>query len=501
MNILDWIKRTYAECIIPINHLHYPLQFDHIYLDFNTIYCRAISKTSMHRDLLDKDSQFMRQVFLEFERVMNGRVVTNQSIYVAMEGAAPLSKTIYQKSKLVYHAMADEWSILNSQMITAGSVFVGKAEKYLYDCFELFLRDKKRNGNADLAMIIDGSTRAGEGEAKIGNFIRATRSTDTRCIISSDVDTVLRTLFCPKPKCYLYDFYNPLYKQRLICVDTLRDQLGESLQDFVLLSLMSDRETAPISVLHSSPGILLPHHRRHPIRLTKLSKRTINLYNFRQFARSLIRDSKVYQLSEAIYSSSTASPDVNPQQRNQLILHYLRHLRWFMDLFITGNDVDSLRFPSEHLKRVQISFIDIATISDNDLQEFQIILDADGRQRVPQKKEPFSAAISLLTLFKGISQQKVLGKYIPPTLLPLHAAYQKGTVTLEDLSKELSRISTWTEDDLWCVQHRPLHLIGNRSAHDCLLSDKAIAQNVITTWHRPICHLPLHYPISDPLPY
>lgn len=503
MGILDWIKKTYAECIIPIHHLNCPLQFDHVYLDFNTIFCRVISKISSHCNILDKDSQFMRQAFLECERVINGRIMANRSIYIAMEGPAPLSKTIYKQSKLIHHAMLNEWFFLNSQMITAGSIFVGKAETYLQDCFKLFVKESRissREG-CDFTIIIDGSTRAGEGEAKVSNIIGTAQSTDTRCIISSDADTVLRSLFCPKPKCYIYDYYSPLAKQLLVCVDTLRNQLGESLHDFVLLSLMSNRETAPISVLHSSIGIVLPHHYKSPFRLTNPSKRTIDLHHFRQFARSLIQDSKLYQLSEATYGSSTANSHRDPQQKRQLTLHYLRHLRWCMDLLITGNDVDSFQFPSEYLKRVQISFNDIANMSDNDIHDFQTILDADARQRIPPRRERFSAAISLLVLFKGITQQKVLEKYIPPTLLSLHTAYQNGSVTLEDLSRELSRISTWTEDDLWCVQHRPLRLIGNRSAHDCLLSDKNLVQNVYTSWHQPsFCHQsPMTLPTSSAL--
>ena len=333
-------------------------------------------------------------------------------------------------------------------------------------------------------MIIDGSTRAGEGEAKISTSIRASQYTETRCIISSDVDSVLRALLCPKPKCYLYDFYNPT-EQRLICVDTLRRRLGDSLHDLVLLALMDDKQTAPVSVLHSSIGITLPQCHRNPIRLTNPSNRTIDLLNFRQFARNLIQESKVYRLSEAAYSSKTNTYS-DPQQRRQLTLHYLRHLRWYMDLYITGNDVNALRFPSKPLKRLQISFTDIANISDTDIQDFQAVLDADGRQRVPPRTEPFSAAISLLTLFKGITRKEILEKYIPSTLLPLHAAYQNGAVTLDNLPEELSRITTWTEHDLWCVQHRPLRLIGNGVRDGCLPDDTTVSQHVNSSWCLPM---------------
>lgn len=450
-----WLREHHKESFLPLQSLRRSIFFDHLYIDFNQILYRAARNAEIGGD--NDYQQMLKHSGFSLKRLVNGEFKAGRLVYLAIDGAAPVAKIALQQSRRTENAYeAQVNGLFDSQQITPGTRFMGSLEHFLQSFAQQHVNLIRNKYDRDFSYIIDGPTRPGEGESKIGNFIKASTLVESRGIVASDSDVYLHSLFWAKPNCYIIDYSQQL---SLFSADMFKSKIGKHALDYYLLCMMSGTDYGP-SIKVANYRFTIPQFKNNPVELTKPEQRSLNLENLRQFARSFIRSPSLHGVTTIYETENEEKRRRDPWKLRQDVLTNLRHLRWVIDLLVTGHGAEISHFSGPINQDSTISFVDIATIDDTDLRAFQTQLDQDGKHCSSSKGDPFSAAISLITLLNGTTNELAM-KYIPAPLLPLHEAFKEGKIGMHDLPSEIAKISSWSEEDLWCLKHRPLTTIGS----------------------------------------
>ena len=450
-----WLREHHKEAFIPIQSLKRSVFFDHLYLDFNQILYRAARNVEVSGD--DGYQQVLKHSGFCLKRFVNREFKAGRLIYVAIDGPAPVAKIALQQSRRTEHAHeAEMHGLFDSQQITPGTKFMGNLERFLKTFAQQHVNLITGRYGRDLSYIIDGPTRPGEGESKIGNFIKASTTMESRGIIASDSDVYLHSLFWTKPNCYIIDYAQQI---SLFSADVFKSRVGKYALDYYVLCMMSGTDYGP-PIKVANYRFTLPQFKSNPMELTKPEQRSLNLENLRHFARCAIRSPSLYGVGTMYETENEEKRRRDPWKLRQNVLTNLRYLRWVVDLLLTGHGAEINHFSGPISQDSTISLADIATIDDTDLQAFQTQLDQDGKHCSSMEIDYFSTAVSLVALLTGTTNE-LATKYIPAPLLPLHEAFQKGKIGIQDLPAEIAKISSWSEEDLWCLKQRSLTTVGS----------------------------------------
>ncbi|KAK6204906.1 Kem1 5 [Scheffersomyces amazonensis] len=191
-------------------------EFDNLYLDMNSILhtCTHSNDGSISRLT---DDQMYAAIFQYIEHLFE-IIKPNEVFYMAIDGVAPRAKMNQQRARRFRTAYEAEENLkkaiengepipkddpFDSNAITPGTEFMAK----LTDNLKYFIHKKiSEDSNwAKIKIILSGHEVPGEGEHKIMEFIRSTRSQDDynpnsrHCIYGLDADLIMLGLVSHDP--------------------------------------------------------------------------------------------------------------------------------------------------------------------------------------------------------------------------------------------------------------------------------------------------------------
>lgn len=450
------------------------LFFDSVYIDVNQFVHRAARFThnagdeSGRIDQRDASgySQMLKHIVHGLEHALRSKAASGKLIYLALDGAAPVAKLSTQQERRAGSAVeALRKGLFDAQQITPGCLFMGAVEIGLKGYFERYVKQKAERYPRLVSMLvaIDGPTRAGEGEHKIVRQIRAEHGrAATRCVLASDADVYLYSLLWNKPSGYIIDPFAA--DQTLFSVDAFKGQVRNA-HDFVLLCLMSGSDYGP-AIKVANYRFLIPHYDKHPLQLVNVDGQSLSVANIRQFAKSFV-SSHASQLVTEIYEQEHRDRvSRDPWKLRQDTLTNLRHLRWALDLLFSGKDADIDHFAGS-ADSASISMVDLAEMPLEDVAAFQAVLDNDAVPQPARAANQFSAAVSAVSLL-GETEPRLAKAYLPAPLHAVHADYVASSgMSLAALRDRIASVTDWSDDDRWCVMHRPVTCISptSKTAH------------------------------------
>lgn len=155
------------------------------------------------------------------------------SFVIAIDGSAPISKILQQRSRRYRAAMSNSSKFFDSNCITPGTSFMERLDEHLTKWLESNRLNLPRN------TIYSGHLLPGEGEHKILEFIRAGKiqGQGANLIYGLDADLTLLALVSPLPRMYLVREN----LQDIVSIDALKNGLNYDLNsntaitDFVLM--------------------------------------------------------------------------------------------------------------------------------------------------------------------------------------------------------------------------------------------------------------------------
>lgn len=171
-------------------------QYDHIALDFNNMLYSGNTLTHV---------EFVRHCVRQASKAVSRNLLATKTLYFALDGAAPAAKMVHQRAKRVDDADSLRRDLLfygvressaSSIELTPGTELMQSvADALSYSACSHLVRSATRLRAPAVAVFVDGSSVAGEGESKIFAHLHARlRENERTLIVSGDSDVVLCAL-------------------------------------------------------------------------------------------------------------------------------------------------------------------------------------------------------------------------------------------------------------------------------------------------------------------
>ena len=177
-----WMRKTFSQHIKTVKmteDLKQTVDIDHFLVDMNGIFHYCCQKTYQYgsfktRSLYKKTSSLQKQKQLfEMVGMYIDKLITfvkpNKTVVLAIDGVAPSSKQIQQRSRRYRSAKENDDGQFDSNAITPGTVFLDHLSKYL----DWFIRKKvSEKAWGDIQIIFSSEKTPGEGEHKLVQYVR-----------------------------------------------------------------------------------------------------------------------------------------------------------------------------------------------------------------------------------------------------------------------------------------------------------------------------------------
>jgi 5'-3' exonuclease len=177
------------------------------------------------------ENDLYKEIILRVDNLT--KFIKPKFVYIALDGIAPSSKQRNQKQRRCHPDQNDLFDVLN---LTTGTKFMKRLSKYLVDHFSKFPGYK-----------ISGTEKPGEGEHKLMNTIRASKSNKSRCVVSCDGDVIMTCLLLNRRE-DTYLFRNNVFIKIHSNLDRDNDaykNLPIPVKDFVVLLCMIGNDHLP----------------------------------------------------------------------------------------------------------------------------------------------------------------------------------------------------------------------------------------------------------------
>ena len=148
------------------------INIDNLYFDLNCLIHPCC------KDLTD-ESEMYKKILDSIHKIVD-IVKPNDMVYIAIDGPCPKPKMIQQR--LRRFKSAKEKKDWDTNKITPGTVFMENLENYIL-----------KNIKIEQKLIFSSSNEPGEGEHKIYDYIRTTKS-DNNCVYGLDADLIMLSL-------------------------------------------------------------------------------------------------------------------------------------------------------------------------------------------------------------------------------------------------------------------------------------------------------------------
>jgi 5'-3' exonuclease len=269
----SWMKKTFNRDIHSIKmnqNMKEIANIDHFLVDMNGIFHYCCQKIYQYgsfkpRDVKEKYKTNSRQKQLQtFEMIGNyvdkliRFVQPNKRVVLAIDGPAPLSKQIQQRSRRYRSAKDREDGVFDSNCITPGTTFLDFLSKYM----DWFIRKKLQEGVwGDIEVVFSSEKVPGEGEHKLVQYVRNNGDINDHYMIQGmDADLVMLSLATHYPYFHIlrenpYKYEHEYYyinminiRQNLVNVLLCEQSLLDDhiyINDFIVMIFLTGNDFLP----------------------------------------------------------------------------------------------------------------------------------------------------------------------------------------------------------------------------------------------------------------
>lgn len=225
-SFFPWLRNNFGQYITKYRSNARISPYDNVHIDMNGLihnsaqriygygqYENTVSPESLSR-ISNKDVyEAVCNDIDKMVHILNPRL----RLVLCVDGVAPLAKQVQQRQRR-YKSQAS--AVFNTAMISPGTSFMKELDEYINS----FLARRKYT----IEVVYSSHECAGEGEAKIMNYIRYYGIEGTNLIYGSDADIILLALCSPAQTVdVIRDDMNGGFS--LISASRIREQLGEQL--------------------------------------------------------------------------------------------------------------------------------------------------------------------------------------------------------------------------------------------------------------------------------
>jgi 5'-3' exoribonuclease 1 len=197
-----------------------PIEVDRFYFDANPLlhyaaqvvgnYGQQYNVLNPYGALsLEQKYEKMYEIFFAGMMKVLGMINPKKSLYIAIDGPAPLAKQAQQRQRRFVAARSRKTGAFDSNSISPGSLFMLGCTRYLHTAIRREANDPKSQWSK-FPITFSPATVPGEGEHKILNHIRAeialdpSYAKDSHCIYGPDGDLIILALCTHLEKIYLF---------------------------------------------------------------------------------------------------------------------------------------------------------------------------------------------------------------------------------------------------------------------------------------------------------
>ncbi|KAK9476015.1 XRN 5'-3' exonuclease N-terminus-domain-containing protein [Lipomyces japonicus] len=370
-----WISERYPYISQPIEGENAP-EFDNLYLDMNGILHNCSHKDSDDATYRISEEQIYTAIFAYLEVIFD-KIRPKNLLFMAIDGVAPRAKMNQQRSRRFRTALDAEKARqkaikegtelpkeppFDTNAITPGTEFMARLTKQLHYFISKKVSEDSRWRNINI--VLSGHEVPGEGEHKIMEYIRSTKSQPgynpniRHCFYGLDADLIMLGLVTHEPHfCLLrekVDFGRQQTRSSgpqqfvLLHLALVREYLEiefkdvqhvisfpynfeKLLDDFILLCFFVGNDFLPnLPLFHINEGVLSYMFEAYKKVLPELTgyltdNGVINLEHFRYFVRELVdfefkifeseNEDDIYLKSKSIDSRTSSSISLTERQR------------------------------------------------------------------------------------------------------------------------------------------------------------------------------------------
>lgn len=173
------VIREYKQIIKTLNsHPNY----EHMFLDSNSIVYDSLRKMEISVSDLDFEKKLIHAVCLQIEIYIK-KINPSKSVFIAFDGVAPVAKLHQQKTRRYKSAFEKQFRIRNdpefkptgswnTANITPGTPFMELLGTQIHSHFSNLQKSKNKKNSLNAKIIISDASEPGEGEHKIYERIR-----------------------------------------------------------------------------------------------------------------------------------------------------------------------------------------------------------------------------------------------------------------------------------------------------------------------------------------
>lgn len=237
--LFPWLVRKFPSRVLSFTQGEQIMKnFSHLYLDANGLLHGAAQQVFNYgaaKNFLnpfvnltfEEKKEQVFQIFFEHLIEICYMIRPTKTVYIAIDGPAPLAKQAQQRQRRFVASMnrkkeqeeTTDQTLFDSNSITPGTELMHELTQYIY----FAIRNEMTNSYLlkDVAVIFSPVTVPGEGEHKIMDYIRQTKAEtrkDKHCFFGPDGDLIMLTLATNLERMYLFR-------------ENIRDQGGYDLLD------------------------------------------------------------------------------------------------------------------------------------------------------------------------------------------------------------------------------------------------------------------------------
>lgn len=224
--LFPWLTSTFKPAVRHFQQGQFIFHVDNLYIDAPSLLHGASQQVFNYgqaKRLIDPYKTWtmkakieqIYKLFFEGVVIIAQTVVPSKTLYIAIDGPAPLAKQAQQRQRRFVAAATRGGSetVFDSNSMTPGTIFMLELTKYVHTAIR-----KKINstpGWRNINVVFSSPMVPGEGEHKVLNYIRSLPShiteKESHCIVGPDGDLIMLALATHLPKIYLFreDQYTP----------------------------------------------------------------------------------------------------------------------------------------------------------------------------------------------------------------------------------------------------------------------------------------------------
>lgn len=486
----SWLRATFPHAMQAV---HRP-KFTHVYFDLNPLIHRtsraviykqkhqqhkhslSLVTSTYYQEQLELGPLISKTLFQKLSMIIGCKAIPSEQLILAIDGLAGHAKLGLQLERRVTGDNAIKAKSFDGRLIGPGTLFMAELERQLQNWLEIQAEHRLSSCTRSL---LDGPTRPGEGEQKIGHYLRMNllqrSQSSSHCIVASDADTFLYALAAlnetksntaTSSSVFILDLdYSTLQhqQQRAIyysSISRLAMNLSKSLAiepiEFVLLCILGGSDYRPGCRL-SNYRYLVPslcQLRRSSKSMPQLiikeasSERShyrINLRSLVRFARfysqGMLRDNNIDNDYSLLISTLNCYAREGHKQINkdpfrvkQRIIETLVQLQEHLDL-ITSSMCQMGTFISTHHEQrsYSISILDLAQIEDADIASLQSEIDNQFEKdcKSDKSKETWFRWSAALAGVSMITDRQAAANYLPKALHSIHNEFSDEALSID----------------------------------------------------------------------